>query len=73
MQWFYFKRIGKKLLPMNPLAKYLPPRPSDANPDNGDILTPWYETEDHFDDEHVHVKENSLERALERAHALIEK
>lgn len=73
MQWFYFKRFGKKLTPLTPLAKYLPPRPLDANPDNGDLLTPWYETEDHFDEEHVHVRGGSLEEALKKAYALIEK
>jgi len=71
MPWFYFKRVGNNLTPMNPLPKYLPPRPQDANPDGGDPLTPWYEVDDHFDDEHVHIQGGSLEEAQEKARKLI--
>ena len=71
MPWFYFKRVGNNLTPLNPLTKYLPPRPPDANPDEGDPLTPWYEVDDHFDGEHVHIRGENLEDAQERARKLI--
>lgn len=42
----------------------LPPRPSDARePEDGDPYTPWYELLEHWDDEHIHIKAESLEIA----------
>ena len=49
----------------------VPPRPLDANPDNGDPLTPWYEKSDHYDDHHVHVRARTEEEAAFVAQTLI--
>ncbi len=73
MTWFYFKRLGNNLVPLSPQEKYLPPRPEGANPDNGDLLTPWFETEDHFDEEHVHVRAKDLEAARRKANSLLKR
>ncbi len=70
MRWYYFIRAGDKLL--LPKDRYrVPPRPLDANPANGDPLTPWYTAEDHLDDAHVHVRAASVEEAETKAHDLI--
>jgi hypothetical protein len=69
MPWFYFVRREGKLHPLNP--RVLPPRPRDANPTDGDPLTPWYSYADHFDSEHVHVFSEDLEGALRRAELLL--
>ena len=69
-QWFYFVRNGSRLVPWEP--KRVPPRPQDALPAGGDLLTPWYETQDHYDDHHVHVLATSPEEAARKARVLLE-
>lgn len=69
MPWFYFARQGEKLLQVSP--RKLPERPRDAHPSEGDPFTPWYETRDHFDSEHVHVFGEDLSEALQIAHRLL--
>lgn len=69
MRWYYFIRADNKLLPRRD-GGHVPRRPADANPDNGDPLTPWYETTDHLDDEHIHVLAESSEDAADKARTL---
>ena len=70
MNWYYFTRSGANL--GGPVqGGRIPPRPADANPDNGDPLTPWYTDQDHLDDEHVHVRAPSIEDARTKAHDLV--
>ena len=68
-RWYYFIRNGDNIVPMEP--ERLPPRPHDANPDNGDPFTPWYETADHWDDDHVHICATSPKAAAQIAANLI--
>tara|TARA_Y100000310_G_C20574606_1_gene759821 strand:- start:569 stop:718 length:150 start_codon:yes stop_codon:yes gene_type:complete len=39
-------------------------RPKDANPDQGNPHTPWYQVEKHSDENHVHIKARTKEEAL---------
>ena len=71
MPWFYFARRGDDLFPVSP--RRLPARPRDANPPNGDPLTPWYENMDHYDADHAHVFAEDLDEALRRAQSLLGK
>ena len=68
-QWYYFIRDEHRMI----LAKrrMIPKRPDDANPDNGDPFTPWYETTNHYDDTHVHVRAASEAEANRVAEELI--
>ena len=64
MKWFYFIREGKIFYLAPP--SFFPKRPKDARPSNNPH-TPYYRDEDHFDDEHIHVKADSLEEAIKKA------
>jgi hypothetical protein len=68
-RWYYFIRKGDRLIMKN--RDWAPPRPDDANPDNGDPLTPWYETTNHFDENHVHIRAASESEANRIASQLI--
>ena len=70
MHWYYFTRSGNDLQ-VQLHGGRIPPRPSDANPANGDPLTPWYTDEDHLDAVHVHVRAASLWQAEAKAHDLV--
>lgn len=48
-------------------------RPSDANPDQGDPYTPWYQTEDHYNDDHIHIKAINYSVAFKKAIKIKEK
>lgn len=67
MPW-YLVRQGKKLLQISPRKL---PEPADAHHSKGDPFTPWYETRDHFDSDHVHVFGEDLSEALQIAHRLL--
>ena len=70
MRWFYFivaSVDGENRLSLLPPWIKLPMRPADANDTNGDPLTPWYTTEDHHDEKHVHVYAGTLAEALLKA------
>lgn len=47
-------------------------RPVDALPACGNPYTPWYNTEEHLDEEHVHLYAQNAQHALMRARALYE-
>ena len=70
MHWYYFTRSGNDLQ-VQLHGGRIPPRPSDANPANGDPLTPWYTDEDHLDAVPVHVRAASLWQAEAKAHDLV--
>jgi hypothetical protein len=62
MEWWIFKIQDGEVNLMT--VEELPPRPSDARePENGDPYTPWYELQEHWDDEHIHIKAPSKEVA----------
>ena len=68
-RWYYFVRDGQRMVLKKRTMNTM--RPDDANPDNGDPLTPWYETTNHFDDHHVHVRAASDTEAIRVAQGLI--
>ena len=45
-------------------------RPDDANPCLGNPYTPWYQTEEHLDEEHVHIRAQDVHHAEARAKKL---
>lgn len=63
MRWFIFIVDPEGIH----LETKVEPRPADARPDNGDPFTPYYKTEEHYDNRHIHIKGSSLEEALTRA------
>lgn len=62
MPWFIYDISGERVRLVQPSD--LPERPSDAAPANGDPFTPYYKTEDHYDEEHVHLFAKSRGDAL---------
>lgn len=69
MRWYYFVvEAGAVRLPT---AEELGERPDDAQDDGGNPHTPWYQAEDHWDSEHIHIKADSLEAAWAKAHSLL--
>lgn len=65
-EWFYFERDPVQGLV---LRTRFPPRPPDAHPGAG--ATPWYQEDDHWDDEHVHVRGWDEADARKRAKRLM--
>jgi hypothetical protein len=63
--WFFFlvTEDGVTLCPPSEMA----PRPADAQPDHGNPYTPWYQTVEHWDADHIHIKALSTYTAVERA------
>lgn len=49
-EWFYFDQTPVGLI----LRTDFPPRPVDSQAGEG--ATPWYKNEDHWDEDHVHVR-----------------
>jgi hypothetical protein len=43
------------------------PRPESANPPVGGPFTPWFDTEDHWDQRHIHIKADSESAARAKA------
>jgi len=70
MRWYYFHREADRVVLMKE-GDNIPPRPEDANPATEGPMTPWYHTEDHFDETHVHVKAGSIGQACEKVSALL--
>ena len=68
-RWYYFIRNGDNIVPMKP--ERLPARPHDANQDHGDPFTPWYETTDHIDSEHIHIRAASDSEAAALAKLML--
>jgi hypothetical protein len=69
MPWFIYDISGDRVWLLKPSD--LPERPTNAAPANGDPFTPYYETEDHYDDEHVHLFAKSRSEALFKLNALL--
>jgi hypothetical protein len=65
-EWWYFELDEDDNLRLADKNKFKH-RPSDANPDQGNPYTPWYELEDHYNDEHIHIKAVNYPRALKKA------
>ena len=64
-EWFYFERGPHGLA----LRTQFPPRPPDARPGTG--AAPWYQENDHWDEEHVHVRGGDEKDARKRAKRLM--
>ena len=45
-------------------------RPKDANPEKGNPYTPWYQKEEHIDENHVHIYAQNAIHAIMRAKQL---
>ena len=70
MNWYYFRRVLGGGLVLVPRCE-MPSRPSCAR--DGDEYTPWYREDDHFDDEHVHVRGINVVDGYDRAYNLIKR
>ena len=64
-EWFYFERTQIGLTPRT----QFPPRPLDAQAGEG--ATPWYKKEDHWDEDHVHIRGWNETDARKRAVRLL--
>jgi hypothetical protein len=62
MRWYYIIR-GTEFMVLRGDQMRVPSRPFNANPANGDPLTPWYETKNHYDEHHIHVRASSEKEA----------
>lgn len=71
MRWWFFHRKNDVLTLA--VDKDFPNRPSDANPSLGNSHTPWYQTKDHFDEYHVHLRAAKYETAIKKAYKLLNK
>ena len=70
MRWYYFeiKADGVSLVSDD----YFGARPADANDAQGNPHTPWYQLEDHWDEEHIHIRAASDQQAISKAVAIFE-
>jgi hypothetical protein len=62
-KWWYFIKNDDDTLTLAPKEMFKS-RPKDANPDNGNSYTPWYQLKNHLDEYHVHIKATTKEEAL---------
>lgn len=71
IRWWYFHREDDELV----LAtdSDFPDRPIDAQDDNGNAHTPWYNNTEHFDEHHVHVRAAKWDTAYRKALKMIGK
>lgn len=67
--WWLFEIINGEIFLANP--EPLQKRPLDAQDSNGDVYTPWYKKEDHFDSAHIHIQAESYNVALEKARQIL--
>ena len=71
IRWWYFHREDGALVLA--VDSDFPDRPIDANDDEGNPHTPWYQTKEHFDEDHVHVRAAKYETAINKALKLLNK
>jgi hypothetical protein len=71
-KWWYFEFDENRNLCLANKNKFKH-RPSDANPDQGNPYTPWYELEDHHNDDHIHIKAINYSAAFKKAIQIKEK
>ena len=64
--WWYFKFNEKGGLYLADKSDFKN-RPSDANPDQGNPYTPWHQTDDHYDEHHIHIKAINYSEAFKKA------
>ena len=69
-KWWYFhvRKVGTQIRISLADPTAFEPRPEGAHPDHGNPYTPWYRTEDHIDDIHIHIK--AVSETAARAKAL---
>jgi len=65
VRWYYFeiKEGSVSLVDDN----YFEARPSDANDCGGNPHTPWYQVDDHWDEDHIHIRATNAQQALIKA------
>lgn len=63
MKWYIFLVHAQGVT----LETEVVPRPLDARPAHGDPFTPWYKTEEHYDEEHIHIQAPSFLEAVKKA------
>lgn len=69
MRWYYFVVEAEAI--RLPTTEELGERPADAQDAGGNPHTPWYQSSDHWDEEHIHLQAESLEDAWARAQSLL--
>lgn len=73
VRWYYVSvRIGEDGEPVFRVAEpaSLGKRPKGANPCLGNPYTPWYRTDEHLDESHVHIRAQDVYHAEKRARIL---
>ena len=65
-KWWYFEFDENRNLHLADKNNFKH-RPSDANPNQENPYTPWYQTNDHYDDHHIHIKAINYSKALKKA------
>lgn len=70
MKWYYFAIEGGALCLVG--DEFFDGRPVDANECGGNPHTPWYQTEDHYDSKHIHIRAANTECALIKALGIFE-
>ena len=69
--WWYFHRDENDLILAS--DSDFDERPVDANYDQGNPHTPWYQTNEHFDEDHIHVYAPTYQSAYKKALSLLDK
>ena len=70
-KWWYFEFNENGSLRLANKNKFKH-RPSDANPDQGNPYTPWYQVKDHYDNDHIHIKATNHSMAFKKANAILQ-
>lgn len=65
MRWYYFEIKGDSVSLVD--DDYFQARPSDANDCGGNPHTPWYQVDDHWDENHIHIRAANAQQALIKA------
>lgn len=69
MTWYYFEIKEDSVSLVD--DDYFGHRPSDANDCGGNPHTPWYQTQDHWDEDHIHIRAANADQALIKAMSIL--
>jgi len=70
MIWYYFAIEDGALCLVG--DEFFSDRPAHANECGSNPHTPWYQTEDHYDSNHIHIRAANAECALIKALGILE-